>query len=263
MPRPLDSTRGEAYWDQASREATIDLDQVAAHNSQLPLAFHRSIRRRQIDRLAEEILRLGEPPTVLDLGCGPGLWAVELSSLVRSWMGYDIAPAFVEEAARQAKERGLDHLKFQVGSLLEVSLEERFDLVVLGGALGLFDDPDLPGLMQVVRRHLKPDGLAYVRVSTVPWPYPRLTIRHDLPVRYRRVEHYLRLFQSVGLKATVERDMAFSEASLATMLTFVGRFLGLSGETCCQLAQRSFPLVRPLLDLTPLPRSSVFWLRHA
>ncbi|MCE7870897.1 class I SAM-dependent methyltransferase [bacterium CPR1] len=263
MARPLDSQKGEAYWKEAASQARVDLDQVAAHNHGLPLAFHRSIRRRQIDRLEQAISALPAPPRVLDLGCGPGVWALELQSRVRSWLGFDIAPTFVEEATRQARERGLEHLEFRVGSLVELPFQGLFDLVIMGGTLGLFDDRQLPELLETVHRHMAPDSLAYVRVSTVPWPYPRLTIRHDLPVRYRRVEHYLSLFRAAGFEPTFERDMAFSEASLATIYCYVGRRLGLSGETCCRLAQRSFPLFRPLLDLTPLPRSTVFWLRPA
>lgn len=267
MPRPLDSLKGEAYWKEAARQARVDLDQVAAHNHGLPLAFHRNIRRRQIDRLELAISALPAPPRVLDLGCGPGLWALELASKVRSWLGFDIAPAFVEEATRQARERGLDHLEFKVGSLVELPFQGFFDLVVMGGTLGLFDDWQLPELLETVRHHMAPDSLAYVRVSTVPWPYPRLTIRHDLPVRYRRVEHYLSLFRAAGLIATFERDLAFSEASLATIYCHVGGWFGLSGEACCRLAERlrplSFGLARRLLDLTPVPRSTVFWLRPA
>lgn len=252
------------YWKQAARKSELDPDQIASQNYYLPPAVHEEVRCRQL-RFLEDLLRpLSTPPRVLDLGCGPGTWGLRLSHLAERWVGYDISPEFIETARSQAERLGRRNLRFEVGPLLDVQESPDFDVVVLGGILGYLDDQELPQLMAVVRRHLRPGGLVYARVSVSPSIYPRLSLSTNYPIHYRKVEEYVALFRAAGLYVTQERDVAFTEANLATAYTALARWFGRTGMTAYRFMQRlrplTFGLARRLLDLTPLPQSMQFVL---
>ena len=81
-----------------------------------------AVRRWFLDEIAS---RLGAGDRVLELGCGPGVDAVELAR-GRSYTGVDLSPVMVETARRRVPEG-----TFLVGDLTAVSLPPAsFDAVV-------------------------------------------------------------------------------------------------------------------------------------
>jgi len=263
MPTSDNATR---YWVEAARLPQLDPDQIASQNYMLPPAIHKDVRGQQVEFVGQLLRQQSHPRDVLDLGCGPGTWALQLSALADSWLGYDIAPAFVETARREADQRGLNHLKFEIGSMLEVDQGQHFNLVLMGGILGYVNDVDLLPLMRRAASHLRPDGVIYVRVSVIPGLYPRLTLKRGYPIHYRKTRQYLQIFEEAGFQVEAERDYAFTAASLSTVYTALARWFGRTGMTAYRVALRlrplSFGLARRLLDLTPLPQSMQFILRR-
>jgi SAM-dependent methyltransferase len=261
----VNTLKSSDYWIKAARHPKLDLDQVASQNYSLPPAVHKDVRSQQVGYLENILRQRSGPKHVLDLGCGPGVWGLQLAHLADSWLGYDIAPAFVEHARQQAAEKGLAHLKFEVGSMLEVKCDQRFDVVVLGGILGYVEDRELLPLMRNAAAHLAPGGVVYVRISVIPGIYPRITLNGSYPINYRKAAHYVQVFREAGFRVTMERDYAFTEASLATAYTAMARWFGRTGMTAYRVALRlrplSFGLARRLLDLTPLPQSLQFVLQ--
>lgn len=259
-------TDSEQYWIEAARKPQIDPDQVASQNYTLPLPVHQRIRVQQIGFLEEQMSRLSPPIRVLDLGCGPGIWGLKLAHRVQSWLGYDISPDFIAHARQVAQDNQLHHLDFRVGSMMNVDPGSRFNLIVLGGTLGYVQDAELGDLMLRVKQLLEPDGLVYVRVSVIPGIYPRITFKRGYPIHYRKVHHYDQIFRSLGFQIQHDRDLAFTEASLATAYTFLARWWGRTGMTAYRWADflrpLSFGLARRLVDLTPLPQSMQFVLSH-
>lgn len=252
------------YWKKAARQDQLDPDQVASQNYYLPGPVHEEVRCRQLSFLENILSRQAGPHRVLDLGCGPGTWALRLGHLTESWVGYDVAPDFIETARREAHRLGRTNLRFEVGSLLEVDEGRNFNLVVLGGILGYLDDSELPQLMATVKNHLRPGGIVYARVSISPGLYPRLSLGKNYPIHYRKLDEYVNLFRQSGLHVTQERDYAFTEGNLATAYTALARWFGRTGMTAYRFMQRlrplTFGLARKLLDLTPLPQSMQFVL---
>ena len=261
----MDTTAGADYWIREAGSAAADLDQIASQNYSLPADIHRVVRTDQVSFLEKLVRDQPHPRNVLDLGCGPGVWAMELAHLVDSWLGIDISRHFVDHANDEAARRGLAHLDFRVGSMLSVDEGARFQIIILGGTFGYIGDRDLRPMMEVVKKHLAPGGVVYVRVSTMPGIYPRLSLGRLYPITYRKQAEYERLFRQSGFHTETARDYAFTRASLATVYTAPARWYGKTGMTAYRLAMRfsplTFGLARRLLDLLPVPRSSLFVLR--
>jgi len=254
-----------SYWIRAAASAQVDLDQVASQNYELPMEIHRGVRLEQVEFLRQILVHRPGPTRVLDLGCEPGTWALELAPLVESWLGIDVAPAFIEHARNSARAQGLHHLQFRAGDFLKGWEGQSFDLVVLGGTLGLLEDEEVVSLLRRVRQQLAPGGLVYVRVSISPGIYPRIKPQGRYPICYRKQAEYLCIFRELGFRVAVSRDYAFTRGILATAYTFPARRLGRTGMSAYRWAMLcaplSFGLARLLLDLTPFPQSSLFILR--
>jgi SAM-dependent methyltransferase len=96
---------------------------------------------------------------VVDLGCGSGLWARELSRAGYDVLGIDISPAMIEIARKQ-----VPRTEFRIQSLLRANLPECDAVTSLGECLNyLFDKSNsMTQLRRLFRRiysALKPGGL--------------------------------------------------------------------------------------------------------
>jgi 2-polyprenyl-3-methyl-5-hydroxy-6-metoxy-1,4-benzoquinol methylase len=97
---------------------------------------------------------------ILDLGCGPGLYAEKFAEKGHHVTGVDFSENSINYAQVEAKKKNMD-IKYIKGNYLELNLQEyQFDLVLL-----IFADfgpllPDERGrLLNMIRKVLKPGGI--------------------------------------------------------------------------------------------------------
>jgi SAM-dependent methyltransferase len=146
------------------------------HISAQMLAFHldpgidaASRRPETIDRSVAWIaatlgLQLGD--AVLDLGCGPGLYATRLAGRGLRVTGVDYSRRSIAYASDYARKHGLD-ITYRYQNYLELADENQYDAALL-----IYGDfcPLSPGqralLLQNVHRALKPGGYFVLDVST-------------------------------------------------------------------------------------------------
>jgi ubiquinone/menaquinone biosynthesis C-methylase UbiE len=96
--------------------------------------------------------------SVLDLGCGTGLFAASVAQQVGcEAVGIDPAAAMLDIAA---KRPGGERVRWERGDARNIRLNRRFDLVVLTGhAFQVFlTDQDRGLVLQTIALHLKPEG---------------------------------------------------------------------------------------------------------
>lgn len=108
----------------------------------------------------------GRPGSVLDLGCGPGLYTERLASRGCSCLGIDISPASIEYAEQIATERNLS-CAYVCSDVFDADLGLGHDLVMLlFGELNTFPRHALPDLLHRVREALRPGGSLILEVHT-------------------------------------------------------------------------------------------------
>ncbi len=95
------------------------------------------------------------PRVLLDLGCGDGAFValIREKTKVSEVFGVDIS----EEAARKAKERGIEAIPLNIDEQDLPFTDNSFDIVFCGELIEHLFDPD--HLLQEIRRVLKPGGL--------------------------------------------------------------------------------------------------------
>jgi SAM-dependent methyltransferase len=109
------------------------------------------------------LARLGvrEGWRVLDLGCGPGLVAFDLASMVGATgevLALDESARWIAHVEEQAKDRGVANLRTERTRIQEAELEPgAFDLVIARWVLSFLPEPG--AVVRRIARCLKPGGI--------------------------------------------------------------------------------------------------------
>ncbi len=110
-------------------------------------------------------LRSG-PARVLDLGCGPGLYAERLARLGHSIVGIDFSPASIAYARERAAAQKLD-CRYQLADLRRAEYGAGYDLaMLLYGELNVFCPADARQILSQARAALAPTGALLLEAST-------------------------------------------------------------------------------------------------
>lgn len=106
----------------------------------------------------------GEFRSILDAGCGPGVFTMELAKRHpgAEVVGVDLDEAAVRRAAMIAERAGIDNCRFRVADVTALPFEGEFDLVVSVDNLEHVED-DVTA-MRALRRALRPGGRLLVHV---------------------------------------------------------------------------------------------------
>lgn len=109
--------------------------------------------------VAERIVFPGPQPddAVLDVACGPGVWALEMAQRVRSVRGIDLTRAMLLQAAQFQQERGISNASFEQGDAGQLPYADgAFDLVACHFAFHHMPKPE--AALREMLRVLKPQG---------------------------------------------------------------------------------------------------------
>lgn len=162
--KPEPFTPGELlFWD----DPYISQQMLATHldpNNDLASRRPETIER-SVDWLAQT-LGLHTGATLLDLGCGPGLYAARFAQRRLHVTGVDTSRRSIDYAVQYARQNNLD-IQYRYQNYLELADIERYDvaLLIYGDFCPL--SPHQRGqLLQNVYRALKPGGYFVLDVST-------------------------------------------------------------------------------------------------
>lgn len=107
-----------------------------------------------------------EGSTILDLGCGPGLYAEKLTRMGHKVTGVDFSENSITYARCSAKQNGLD-INYMCRDILSLENTESYDVVMqIYGEVNTFSETDRDKLFEVVHSALKPEGVFIFDVTT-------------------------------------------------------------------------------------------------
>ncbi len=105
-------------------------------------------------------------PTILDLGCGPGLYAQKLAKEGYQVTGVDFSKRSIAYAKQQAKMENLA-INYKYLDYLTLDIENEFDVVLMIYCdYAVLSDGDRKRLLQLVSKALKKDGVFLFDVFT-------------------------------------------------------------------------------------------------
>jgi SAM-dependent methyltransferase len=162
--KPAPFAPGEAlFWD----DPHISSQMLKAHLD--PHIDAASRRLETIDRSVKwliETLGLKTGAPILDLGCGPGLYALRFARAGLQVTGVDTSRRSIEYAINDANENNLN-IRYRYQNYLEMDDEDQYQaaFLIYGDFCPL--DPDQRSrLLKNIQRALKPDGNFVLDVST-------------------------------------------------------------------------------------------------
>jgi SAM-dependent methyltransferase len=124
-------------------------------------------RLRNLDELAHHAVlagyfaRLKPGGTLLDVGCGEGLFQEQLRGCYARYVGTDFA-----EPVRQAAVRSNDTTRFVEADMNDFTTSERFDAIVFNESIYYHHDP-IAGLLRY-EQFLEPEGVFLVSMHGKP-----------------------------------------------------------------------------------------------
>lgn len=162
--KPAPFTRGEAlFWDDphiSSQMLDVHLNPEIDAASRRPETIDRSVRW-----LMETLgLKTGDP--ILDLGCGPGLYASRFASVGLQVTGVDTSRRSIEYATNQAHANKLN-ICYRYQNYLDLTDENQYQAAFLiYGDFCPLNPEQRARLLKNVHRALKPNGRFVLDVST-------------------------------------------------------------------------------------------------
>ena len=119
---------------------------------------------KQVDWIHETHLA-SQPSRVLDLGCGPGLYAHRLARKGHSCYGIDFGPASIQYAQSHCTD-GLP-CEFALGDIRDGEYGENYDVaLLLYGELNVFSPPDALAILRRARASVTENGCVLVELQS-------------------------------------------------------------------------------------------------
>ncbi len=154
-------------WEEGEKIPWNDPDfsrrMLKEHLSQKHDAASRRIStiKKQVDWIHSFVLD-GKPSRILDLGCGPGLYAARLAALGHVCRGIDFGPASIEYAVNHAPE----NCSFTLGDVRTTDFGSGYDLVMfIFGEFNVFKPEDAKSILSKAYMALNPGGKLLLEVT--------------------------------------------------------------------------------------------------
>ncbi|MBT9557866.1 MAG: methyltransferase regulatory domain-containing protein [Myxococcales bacterium] len=127
---------------------------------------------------------LAAPPVetarVLELGCASGENLIPMAAQFphATFVGADLSARQVEDGRRHIAALGLGNIRLERVDILDMTDDVGvYDYILCHGVYSWVPDVVRSKIMEIVRRHLAPDGVAYVSYNVHPGSYQRLAAR--------------------------------------------------------------------------------------
>jgi 2-polyprenyl-3-methyl-5-hydroxy-6-metoxy-1,4-benzoquinol methylase len=215
--------RQRDYWnrERAAFDA-IYTHEKSAFSSMLDSIFRKDMYERYRDTLAA--CDPVEGKRILDVGCGTGLYALELAKRGAAHVhGIDIAERMVDTCQARAEEAGLENTAFSRGEVGALPADRTYDISI---AIGLFDYlPDaVPTLRDMAQRTRTRVIATFPRLLT--WRAPVRRVRLSLrgcPVYFYTGGGVQRALEAAGLERLEMRRLGKLYFVVASPRTDRGR----------------------------------------
>ena len=118
-------------------------------------------------------IEAGDPTKarVLEVGCGTGINTLAMAQLFpdAQFIGLDLSKSQIEMAEKAKKEVGLENVQFLHADINDLSDDlGTFDYIISHGVYSWIPDASKQALLRINKKHLAPNGIAYISYNCLP-----------------------------------------------------------------------------------------------
>jgi len=127
---------------------------------------------------------------VLELGCGNGSNLVPMAEGLpgSEFVGIDLAARPVAHGQCMIQDLGLRNIRLQQGNLTEINQDwGKFDYIIAHGLFSWVPAGVREEMFRLCRRHLQPQGLAFISYNSLPGSHLRLMLREMMLFHVRGI----------------------------------------------------------------------------
>jgi SAM-dependent methyltransferase len=148
-------------WDDPAFSQRILREHLAQDHD---AASRRKVKiKEQVAWIHQHILG-AEPTNILDLGCGPGLYAAPFTKLGHTYTGIDFSPACIDFA----RENSPVGCTYRLSDIRSADFGKGYGLILyIFGALNIAPQKDIRSILKKACTALKPGGILLLEVSTL------------------------------------------------------------------------------------------------
>jgi SAM-dependent methyltransferase len=214
----------------------------------------------------EDSLGVAKAAMVLDLGCGTGRHAIELTRRGYQVAGFDLSLAMLARAADEAQERN-QKLNFLQGDMREMTFEDTFDGVYSWNtSFGFFEEEKNAHVVHLVHRSLRKggqflldvvnrdymmreqpslawfegDGCICMDEMSIDWITSRMRVKRTMMMddgRSKEIEYSIRVY-SLHELGKILHDQGFRVAEVSGRVGSPGVFFGAESPRTLILAEK-------------------------
>jgi SAM-dependent methyltransferase len=214
----------------------------------------------------EDSLGLAKGAMILDLACGTGRHAIEMTRRGYQVVGFDLSLAMLARAADEAQERE-QKLNFVQGDMREMTFGETFDGVYAWNtSFGFFEEEKNSAVIANVHRALKPGGLLLLDVANrdfvvrqspslawfegdgcvcmdemhVDWITSRMRVKRTVMLddgRAKEIEYSIRIYALHEL-GKILHEQGFRVAEVSGRVSTPGAFIGADSPRILVVAEK-------------------------
>lgn len=117
--------------------------------------------------LVKKLAPVSSHPRIVDLGCGPGRYSLELAKAGYDVTGIDYNQLAIEYAKKQSEMKKFE-INYQIGDIKQFSLTDKVDVALLiYHVYGSFSPSERQDIFKKIYQSLRPDGLVILDVLTL------------------------------------------------------------------------------------------------
>ena len=126
------------------------INNLVYSNSEIPILA-------KYDRIKEGLknLNIKKIKNILDVGCGPGqvLYTLKDCNFSGSYMGIDNDSKMINKANQFFATNKFKNFKFKTCDLENFKIEKKFDLILLWGVIGYFENYEEVRVEDLIKKH--------------------------------------------------------------------------------------------------------------
>jgi len=160
--KKIDEKTVKKFWDdRAKKYGKVSFHAVTTFSEGPEVERRDSLEKQKIRRY----LDFSKDRNIIDLGCGIGRIAINLSSYVDFILAIDFACPLVEIGKKEIKKRNIKNVEFLCASSADFKYNKEFDAVVICGLFNNFNDDTFEKTVKNINKHLKKGGKVIAKES--------------------------------------------------------------------------------------------------